>query len=419
MFVFIAAVSVVLVASFLCSIGESVLLSLGRPQIESMIQSGKRAGRLMAKFKENIDVPIAAILILNTAAHTVGASVAGASYTKVFSAETLWVFSIVFTLAVLLLTEIIPKTLGVSYATSLATPVAHGIHWLTRLLRPIVFMTERLSRMLRREHKEPVTSPEEIRLLAQLGQSEGVVGDRTAGMIVGATHLREMHASDVMLPRGGVRFLHAGMSRDDVERSVLEWGHSRYPWSESADIDGVASVVLLKDLLFWMKEHDAAEIDWSAIRREPLIVPAGMPVITLLRTFQKAHRHLAMVVDEYGGVDGIVTLEDVIEEIVGDIDDEKDEPDPGIRERYDGTLVLRGSVDMRKVSARLGVAWDTTTEVTTIGGLVIESLERIPKPGDTLEWQGFHLEVINADDRRVKTVSIRKSATEKPSDEPH
>jgi len=124
MLLFVTAVSVVLVVSFLCSIFESVLLSLTRPQVEVLLQKHQLAGRLLTGFKANMDVPIAAILILNTSAHTIGAAVAGASYSNVFDVSTLWIFSIVFTIAVLLFTEIIPKTLGVAHTTALATPVA-------------------------------------------------------------------------------------------------------------------------------------------------------------------------------------------------------------------------------------------------------------------------------------------------------
>ena len=127
MLLFVTAVGVVLIVSFLCSIFESVLLSLTRPQIEVLGKRHARAGRLLAGFKDNMDVPIAAILILNTAAHTVGAAVAGASYSNVFDASTLWIFSILFTFSVLLFTEINPNTLGESYATVYASPVAHGI----------------------------------------------------------------------------------------------------------------------------------------------------------------------------------------------------------------------------------------------------------------------------------------------------
>ncbi len=146
MLLFVLAVSVVLVISFLCSIFESVLLSLTRSQIALVGKKRRRAGRLLSGFKENMDVPIAAILILNTAAHTVGASVAGASYANVFDVKTLWIFTIVFTIAVLLFTEIIPKTLGITYAPKLAVPVAHGINWLAILLRPLVLVSEKISR---------------------------------------------------------------------------------------------------------------------------------------------------------------------------------------------------------------------------------------------------------------------------------
>lgn len=407
MLIFITAVAVVLVVSFLCSIFESVLLSLDRTQVETLAKDGRAAGRILSGFKQNIDVPIAAILILNTAAHTVGASVAGASYSNVFSAETLWLFSLLFTLAVLLFTEIIPKTLGVSYATALATPVAHGIRWLVMLLRPVVFVTEKLSRLLRSGKPQPVTSLEELRLLASLGHTEGVIGPRTAGMIVGATQLKDMNAEDVLLPRGGVQYLHAEMTRAEVETYVRRSGHSRYPFSTSSDLDDVASLVLVKDLFYWLQDHDDEQIDWDAIRREPLIVPASTPVQRLLRTFQQTHRHMALVVDEYGDFEGIVTLEDVIEEIVGDINDESDVPSYDLRRRYDGSLAVRGNVDMRKVCMELGLEWNDSSEATTIGGLVTETLEKIPAVGDFIEWNGFRVEVSNADERRVRSVTIR------------
>jgi CBS domain containing-hemolysin-like protein len=408
MLIFLSAVGVVLVVSFLCSIFESVLLSLTRPQIEVLGREHRRAARLLAGFKENMDVPIAAILILNTAAHTIGAAVAGASYSSVFDASTLWVFSIIFTLAVLLLTEIIPKTLGVSYATVIAAPVAHGIKLLTVLLRPLVVVSEAISRSLRRGAIVPVTSPEEIRLLAWLGQLRGAVGPLTAGMVVGATQLRHLHADDVMLPRENVRFLSAGMSRDEAVAYVRKSGHSRFPFTPSGDFDDVSGVVLAKDLLYWLLQNDAAEIDWDALQKELLVVPDSVLLPQLLRTYQEAQRHLAIVVDEYGSAKGIVTLEDVLEEIVGEISDESDVPVREFLERPDGTLIVRGNVDMRKLCNRLGLAWDTKLEVSTISGLVTETLERIPVAGDTVEWNDFRVKVLKADRRRARLLSIRR-----------
>jgi len=408
MLLFVTAVSVVLVVSFLCSIFESVLLSLTRPQIEVMIGAKQRAGRLLARFKENMDVPIAAILILNTAAHTVGAAVAGASYSNVFAPSTLWIFSILFTLAVLLFTEIIPKTLGVSHATALATPVAYGIQLLSRLLWPLVAISEKISRSIRSDVVVPVTSAEEIRLLAVLGHSEGVVGHSTAGMIVGAAQLQDLHARDVKLPRDSVNYLSGGMSRSDVVEFVRTTGHSRFPYSPTGDLDNVTGVVFAKELLEWLLRHPEEHIDWDKLQHDILVVPENTSLPRLLRTFQESHRHLALVVDEYGSVEGIAALEDVLEEVVGDIRDESDSPADDIRERPDGSLLLRAAVDLRVLSSRLGVVWQPDSEAASVGGLVTETLERIPSVGDSISWNGYQIKVIRADRRRARWLSIQK-----------
>ena len=408
MLLFVTAVSVVLIVSFLCSIFESVLLSLTRPQIEVLNQKGKTAGRLLARFKENMDVPIAAILILNTAAHTVGAAVAGASYENVFDESTLWLFSILFTIAVLFATEIIPKTLGVTYATYLATPVAHGIRWLTLLLKPLVILSEKISRSLRGDTKVPVTTAEEIRLLAVLGRSKGALGVDTADMIVGAAQLDYLHAHDVMLPREEVVFLSGDMNREEAMTLMRDSGHSRFPFSPTRDLKDVSGVVFAKELLHWMLQNDSDAIDWDALIKESLIVPPTIPLRQLLRTFQDARRHMAIIIDEYGTVEGIATLEDVIEEIVGEIFDESDLPKHELHELADGSLIVRARVDLRKLSAKLDIAWDPDIDASTIGGLVTETLERIPVAGDTIEWNDYRIEVLRAAKTRATLLRISR-----------
>jgi CBS domain containing-hemolysin-like protein len=323
--------------------------------------------------------------------------------------DTLWLFSIVFTIAVLLFTEIIPKTLGVSYAPVLAPPVAHGIQWLTVILRPLVALSERISRSLRARTKVPVTSPEEIRLLASLGRSKGVVGTGTANMIVGATHLGELRAHDVMLPRDEVRCLAGTMARDDALAVLLETGHSRFPYSPTGEIDDVTGVILAKELLHWQLTHGNDSIDWVSLRRDALVVPESLPLPRLLRTFQESQRHLAIVIDEYGGVKGIATLEDVLEELVGEIYDESDRPTNVIVEREDGVLHVDATVDLRKLSAALGISWQPEGSVSTVGGLVAEALERIPTEGDSIDWHGHRITVLRADRQHAKLLSVRKT----------
>ncbi len=408
MTIFLIAIAVVLTVSFVCSLCESVLLSISPAQTEAMAVRHRQAGRLLSGFKRRIDVPIAAILILNTAAHTVGAAVAGASYVTVFNEQTLWIFTIVFTLAVLLFTEIIPKTLGVSYTRLLAMPVAYIIRFMTIALYPLVYVSERISRSLRRGKAAPITSVEEIRLLAALGRNEGAVGPRTADMIVGATHLRQMTAGDVMLPRQRIVYLSAEMTLAELRETVRESGYSRFPFLPEKDIDNFSGIVVVKDLLHWMHDHPGEPVLWSELVREPIVVPEGMPLTSLMRTFQDARMHLAIVVDEYGGVEGIVTLEDIVEEVVGEILDESDEPVDETWPQSDGSLHVHASVELRKICARLGLPWEPEDEVATVGGLITEMLGRLPVRGDSVEWNGCRLEVLAAGTRRPELMSIRR-----------
>ena len=406
--VFIAAVSLALIVSFLCSIFESVLLSIKYAQVESLAQQGKRSGQLLKEFKHRIDMPIAAILITNTIAHTVGTAVAGATYEDVFSADTLWIFTIVFTTAVLLFTEIIPKTLGITHAVRLATPVAYGIHALVVALRPLVLLSGGVSRSLRGGKDVPVTSLEEIRLLAAFGRTEGVVGVQTAAIIVGASRLRELTASDVMLPRKQVVYLSANSSRQRLLRIMKQSGHSRFPFSMTNQLDQVSGIVMAKELLFQLQENADETIDWSRLVYEPIFVPETAPLNSLLRTFKEARRHMAIVVDEYGDVQGIVTFEDVLEEMVGDIFDESDRPIEDLWSQDDGSLHALGMIELRHLCEHLGVKLPSDTEVTRLGGLVTELLGRIPVKGDTVEWNNCCLEVLSASQLSAELVSVKK-----------
>ena len=406
MLTFAIAVALALVGSFLCSIMESVLLSIGNADVESLVKQGKRSGHLLRRFKRGIDVPIAAILIVNTVAHTVGAAVAGASYENVFAAETLWVFTVVFTISVLLLTEIIPKTLGVTYSRELAAPVAWGIQFLSVSLRPLVALSEMVSRSLRPDKKRLSTSAEEIRLLAGLARSEGAFGPRTASMIVGATRLIQLCAHDAMVPRQNVQFISGERPWTENLETIRESGHSRLPFSPTDVLDDVTGIVLAKELFFHMHAHPGEDIDWSELMLEPLTIPESASLDSLLRAFQESRRHMAIVVDEYGGVEGIVTLEDVLEEIVGEIEDESDQFSEELWPQADGSLVVVASIEMRKVGEHLGFEWEPDTDITSPGGLITEQLGRIPVRGDAVSWKGYRLEVLSASEKRAERIRI-------------
>jgi len=404
--VFVVAVTVALVVSFMCSIFESVLLSMSHAQVEVLAEKGKKSGRILKGFKDRIDIPISAILITNTAAHTIGTAVAGASYADAFNPETLWVFTIVFTVVVLLFTEIIPKTLGVAHARALAKPVAYGIQALTVILRPLVLASEALSRSLRSDKAVPITSLDEIRLLATIGQSEGVLGDQTAEIIVGASELRKLSASNVMVPRQEVVFLSHDDSPEHVVKTIGKSGFSRFPYSSSGDLDEIVGVIYAKEVLSQLVDSESDTVRWQTLVHDAIVVPETVSLDSMLRTFRERRRHMAIVVDEYGDIQGIVTLEDVLEEVVGDIFDESDLPREDLWQRPDGTIRAFGTAELHRICRMLGVEVPDDVEFATVGGLLSEALGRIPQQGDTVDWQGHRLVVISASERGVDLVSV-------------
>jgi CBS domain containing-hemolysin-like protein len=166
-------------------------------------------------------------------------------------------------------------------------------------------------------------------------------------------------------------------------------------------------MVLSRHLLYWMTENPGPDIDWQAVTDEALVVPESTPLESLLKTFQARQRHLAVVVDEFGSVHGIATLEDVIEEVVGEIYDESDEQPPrSFQQEREGAVVFRASSDLRRVCSVLGLSWEPEENATTLGGLVAERLGRIPLQGDSIAWRGFRIEVLTATPRRADTVRI-------------
>ena len=343
---------------------------------------------------------------------------AGASYEDAFAAETLWVFTIVFTISVLLLTEIIPKTLGVTYSRELASPVAWGIQFLSVSLRPLVALSEMVSRSLRPDKRRPTTSAEEIRLLAGLARSEGAVGARTASMIVGATRLTQLSVHDAMVPRQNIQFISGERTWAENLETIRESGHSRLPFSTTDDLDHVTGIVLAKELLFHVHEHPGKAIDWSTLVRQALTIPESRSLVSLLRAFQESRSHMAIVVDEYGGVEGIVTLEDILEEIVGEIDDESDPYSEEMWPQADGSVIVVASVEMRKLGEHFGFEWQPDTDITSPAGLIAEQLGRIPVQGDAVTWEGYRLEVLSATEKRAERIRIVPQEESVPGDTP-
>jgi len=213
-----------------------------------------------------------------------------------------------------------------------------------------------------------------------------------------------------MLPRKQVVYLSTSLSRQRVLNILKKSGHSRFPFSTTGQLDQVSGVVMAKELLLQLQENSDETIDWTHLVHEPIVVPESAKLNELLRTFKEARRHMAIVVDEYGDIQGIVTFEDVLEEIVGDIIDESDQPKDELWFQDDGSVHALGTIELRSLCQQLGIILPPDTKVSRLGGLISELLGRVPVAGDTVEWNGCSLEVLSASRFSTELVSIKKNA---------
>jgi CBS domain containing-hemolysin-like protein len=312
-----------LVSSFICSLLEASLLSSSRTQLETMVENGSQAGKLMLKHKLNVERPISAVLTLNTIAHTVGAAGAGAQAAAIFGSQYVGIISAVLTLLILVFTEIIPKTLGAVYWRSLVPFTAYGVQALVFALYPFVWAFERLGQFMHRKTEEPTFTRQELATLATIGEQEGTLEAQESRLLKNLLQLKVLHVSDVMTPRTVVRALKANAVVQDVAQKYDVLTHSRLPIYTN-DLDDSDGYVLRHDILRAVAE-DRHDTPLSALKKPIGVVNETLSLEDALERFVSERKHIMLVIDEFGGVAGIITLEDAIETLLGiEILDESD-----------------------------------------------------------------------------------------------
>ena len=320
----ILATGIAVIVSALCSIIEAVLYSVPQSQVEVMARSGKKSGLILKKLKKNIQQPITAILTLNTIANTMGAAVAGASAAVVFGEENLVWFSVFFTLTILLFSEILPKTAGVAYARNLATWIAIPLNSLIKIMSPLIWLCQAVTHLIPRQEKEALVSIEEIQAVAILGRKSGEIEPQQEKVIANILKLQDKTVRQVMTPRTVVFSLSEHLTIGEALKMKEQWSrHSRVPVFDK-DQDDAVGVVLSRNVLLSLSEGNKKQ-KLSELMQPVHFVPEAAPLNKILMEFFEQRIHLFVVVDEYGSVTGVISLEDIIEEIVGrEIIDESD-----------------------------------------------------------------------------------------------
>jgi putative hemolysin len=412
---------------------EMALITVKRYRLQQLSEDGRRSATVAERLIEDPSRFLAtiqiAITFLGFLSGAVGAVAFSGGLGNVLAqipglsdgaADTIAfiVVTLVIAMASIIVGELVPKTLALNFPERLALVVARPISVMQILLSPIVWLVTRVSAVLVRllggteRPQGGYLSTEELKLLVETGSEQGGIEEEEKEMIHGVIELGDKAVHEVMVPRIGIRAVNVDDPLDVVVDMLVRAGHSRLPVFEGS-LDNIIGILYAKDLLPYLKGNGRSngDIDVRALVRPAVYVPESKPVDDLLHEMQVAKRHIAIVVDEYGGTSGLVTMEDVVEEIVGEIQDEYDTEQEMIEDlSTDGELAFRvdGRVSMDDLRDLFGLSDDDEPDeeaYDTVGGFVVHRIGRIPLPRTELEFRdGVRLVVEGAEPRRVSKV---------------
>ena len=304
-----------ILVSFLCSILEAVLLSITPSYAATLAQKGNKLGERVKELKRNVDKPLSAILSLNTIAHTIGAAGVGAQASKVFGAAYLGYVSAVLTLLILILSEIIPKSIGANYWKQLTPFTVNVLRIIVKLLYPLVLISQIITKWLSKHKQETSITRSELAVMTDLGEKEGVFNEEESRVIQNMLRFNSIIVKDVMTPRTVVLAANENMTIKELFDDKKFLRVSRIPIYQE-HIDQVIGFIHKHDLLDKMA-NDQHHLPLSAIKREIMIVKEDIRIPALFEQFLKNKGHIALAIGQYGGMAGIVTMEDVLETLLG------------------------------------------------------------------------------------------------------
>ncbi|PZR62263.1 MAG: hypothetical protein DLM71_07050 [Chloroflexi bacterium] len=444
----LTVIAILILVSGFFAASEISLITVKRHRIAQLAEEGNASARAAqrltndpSRFLATIQIALTFLGFLASAFGAVSFSGAVASWIRAIplapirdSAATIafLLVTLMVALVSIVVGELAPKTLALSFAERFALAVAQPIGFIERVLSPFVWLVSLVSGVLVRalggkQRPSPgYLSTEELKLLVETGSEQGVFEEEEKEMIHGVIELGDKAVHEVMVPRIGIKAVDAEASVDTVIDFIVRAGHSRVPIYEQS-LDNIIGILYAKDLLPYLKLNGRGQqkIDIRALARPAVYVPETKAVDELLREMQIAKKHLAIVVDEYGGTAGLVTIEDVVEEIVGEIQDEYDTEESLVEQvqtddqqvvyRLDG----RVSVDDLRDIFDLSDAEEPDEEAyDTVGGLIVHREGRIPLPGEEVTFREIQLRVEAADSRRVLKVLARREQVHAANEQP-
>src|SRR6478672_2674063 len=397
----LGAILGLLVLSAFFSGSETALTAASRARMHALEQDGNRRARIVNWLLSIRERLIGAILLGNSLANIAASALATSLFLTLFGERGVAYATIVMTVLVVLFAEVLPKTYAIINADRMALFVAPAVRFIVALLAPITATMQFLVRYTLRlfgvsisDDAEVLSAHEEIRGAIELHHKEGGVKKLDRDMLGGVLDLRELTVSDIMVHRTNMDAIDADLPSGQIVDAALKSSHTRLPlWR--GEREEIVGILHARTLLRALRESngDLSKLDVLALATPPWFVPDTTTLKDQLNAFLKRKAHFAVVVDEYGEVMGLVTLEDIIEEIVGDITDETDIASSLAKPQADGSLIVDGLVPIRDVNRLM--EWDIPEEeATTVAGLVLHESQTIPEAGQAFTFHGFRFEVL-------------------------
>ena len=409
----IVMIILVMFSAFFSS-AETAFSSLNKVKLKAMEQGEKsKKIKRTLKLADDFDIVLSTILIGNNIVNIASTSIATLFFTGLLGDNSdlgATVSTVVMTVVVLIFGEITPKTIAKEKAETFAVTVAPAVKFFVFLFYPLNMLFRGwkllLNKMFRLEKNNAVTE-EELKTYVDEAQTGGEISENESELIRSSIEFDDLYASDILTPRIDVEAVDKYAKLSDIEKIFKASGYSRLP-VYIGDIDNIVGIIHHRDF------EDIRSRGLKSLRTIIKTVPTVSPdtkISKLLRIFQKNKTHLAVVIDEFGGTEGIVTLEDILEELVGEIWDEHDEVEVDIEKIDDNTYIIDGMANLDDIFEYFGIN-DKDTNVTTLNGWVMENTDKIPEIGDSFDYKDLHFEVVETDGRRAEKVKVTKTVTE-------
>lgn len=424
----LVVILVCLCLSAFFSATETALTSLSSLKTKHLRENHGRAGRVFDLWLHSPHRVLAAVLIGNNLVNIFASIYADNLIASTFGRASTEVVTAVMTIVIVLFSEIIPKTLAKTYSTQVALPLMLIFRVFYFILIPFTWLlsgiSDFFSRSLRKRDAKsaPQITEEELEFLIDVGEEEGVIAEQKHEMLSGVFELGDTVVREVMVHRTDMTALPTSSTIHEAAELFRERGLSRLPVFEGR-VDNIIGILHSKDILFYIKKHSKDDSSWEApvseLKRDAMFVPESKPVDQLFQEMRKSRQHMAIVLDEYGGTSGVVTMEDILEEIVGEIRDEFDNEEDAIRPTQQPNQYLveckihiDDFCDFFEMRRSEFSEENQTIEYDTLGGLILHHIGQIPRIGDRLTIGRVVLEVVEVSRRRVRRVIVSINATD-------